>query len=137
VVNVVGDYGFGFCGEELAVAVQYNIPFICIIINNGYLSLIRQSQKYGFNMNYEVETWYDGHMMDFVKFAEAYGAYGERVEKPQDIKPALQRAVNLNQPAIIEVIVERETDASMGASIDKIVEFEPLPSAVTPVMASR
>ena len=59
-VNVVGDYGLGFCGEELAMAMMYNIPVVIIVINNGYLGLIRQQEKFNFNMNFEVSTWYDG-----------------------------------------------------------------------------
>ncbi len=128
VVDIVGDYGLGFCGEEMAMAVMYNIPIIVIVINNGYLSLIRQQEKYSYDMNFEVTTWYEGTMVDFVKFAEAYGAYGQRVEEPAEIKPALERAVAANRPAVIEIIVERETDASMGISLDKIVEYEPLPT---------
>jgi len=129
VVDVVGDYGFGFCGEELAMAVMYKLPILVIIINNGYLSLIRQAEKYSFNMDFEVQTWYneEEHLIDFVKYAEAYGAYGERVERPDDIKPAFVRAINSGRAAIVDIIVERETDASMGAAIDKIREFEPLP----------
>jgi len=137
VVNVVGDYGFGFCGEELAMAVMYNLPIVIIVINNGYLSLIRQAEKYNFDMNFEVQTWYQGHLLDFVKFAEAYGARGERVEEPQEIKPALQRAVDSNRPTVIEIIVERETDASMGVALDKIVEYEPLPLEVAVAAAPR
>jgi len=130
VVNIVGDYGMGFCGEEMAMAVMYEVPIIVIVINNGYLSLIRQQEKYVYDMNYEVNTWYGDMMVDFVKFAEAYGAYGQRVELAEEIKPALQRALDANWPSIIEIIVERETDASMGASLDKIVEREPLPEPV-------
>jgi tartronate-semialdehyde synthase len=130
VVNIVGDYGMGFCSEEMAMAVMYELPVIVIVINNGYLSLIRQQEKYVYDMNYEVNTWYGDMMVDFVKFAEAYGAYGQRVELPEEIKPALQRALDANRPSIIEVIVDRETDASMGASLDKIVEHEPLPELV-------
>ncbi|HET6477933.1 MAG TPA: biosynthetic-type acetolactate synthase large subunit [Dehalococcoidales bacterium] len=130
VVDIVGDYGIGFCGEELAMAVMYQIPLIVIVINNGYLSLIRQQEKYVYDMNFEVNTWYDGMYVDFVKFAEAYDAYGQRVEKPEEIRPALQRALETNRPSIIEVIVDREADASMGASLDKIKEYEPLPDAV-------
>ncbi len=130
VVNVVGDFGSGFCGEEMALAVMYNIPIVVIVINNGYLSLIRQQEKHVYDMNFEVSTWYDGTMLDFVKLAEAYGAYGQRVEGPDEIQPALRRAVESNRPAIVEIIVERETDASMGASLDKIVEYEPLPATV-------
>lgn len=131
VVNVVGDYGFGFCGEELAMAVMYDLPIIIIVINNGYLSLIRQTEKYSYDMNFEVKTWYQGNLMDFVKFAEAYGAYGQRVEEPHEIKPALQRAVDSKRPSVIEIIVERETDASMGASLDAITEYEPLTPEVS------
>ncbi len=129
-VNVVGDYGLGFCGEELAMAMMYDIPVVIIVINNGYLGLIRQQEKFNFNMNFEVSTWYDGTMMDFVKWAEAYGAYGERVEEPHKIKAALKRAVSSNRPALVEIIVERETDAAMGTSIDKIIECEPLPMSI-------
>jgi tartronate-semialdehyde synthase len=131
VVDIVGDYGLGFCGEEMAMAVMYRVPIIVIIINNGYLSLIRQQEKYIYDMNFEVTTWYDGTMVDFVKFAEAYGAYGQRVEAPEEIKPALKRAVEANWPAIVEIIVERETDASMGVALDKVVEYEPLPMLET------
>jgi tartronate-semialdehyde synthase len=130
VVQVVGDYGFEFCSEELAMACMYKVPVLSLIVNNGYLSLIRQGEKYGYNMNYEVSIWYDGEnkMVDFVKFAEAFGARGERVEHPQGIKPAIQRALRWmeqhGRPALIDIIVERETDASMGASIDAVREFE-------------
>ncbi|MBA7694480.1 Glyoxylate carboligase [subsurface metagenome] len=134
VVNIVGDYGLGFCGEEMALAVMYDIPIIVIVINNGYLSLIRQQEKHVYDMNFEVSTWYNGMMVDFVKFAETYGAYGQRVEEPAEIKPALNRAAESNRPSIVEIIVERETDASMGASLDKIVEYELLPIEVEMLM---
>ena len=130
VVNIVGDYGLGFCGQEMAVAVMYHIPIIVIVINNGYLSLIRQQEKYLYDMNFEVNTWYEGMCVDFVKFAEAYGAYGQRVEAPEEIKPALKRALEANWPSVVEVIVDRESDASMGPSLDRIVEYEPLPTEV-------
>ena len=120
VVQIVGDYGFEFCSEQLAVACMYDVPILSIIINNGYLSLIRQAQKYGYDMNYEVSIWYESEnkMIDFVKFADAFGAHGERVEKPEDIKKAFGRALEwmkaTKKPALVDIIVERETDASMG-----------------------
>ena len=81
-------------------------------------------------MNYEVSIWYDSEnkRIDFVKFAEAFGARGERVEGPNEIRPAIERALwwmdKMKKPALIDIIVERETDASMGASIDAVREFE-------------
>ena len=71
------------------MAVMYEIPVIVIVINNGYPSLIHQQEKYLYNMNYEVNTWYGDTLVDFVKLAEAYGAYGQRVELSEEIKPVL------------------------------------------------
>ena len=161
VVQVVGDYGFQFCMEELPVAVMYKVPFVCIVLNNGYLGLIRQAEKFHYEMNYEVQLWYDGltesaslelprmavaertggvgvvgsakgriepenqgRGFDFVKFAEACGTTGERVTDPKEIKPAFRRAVDSGMPYVIDIVIERETDASMGAAIDAIKEFE-------------
>jgi len=161
VVQVVGDYGFQFCMEELPVAVMYNVPFVCIVLNNGYLGLIRQAEKFHYDMNYAVQLWYDGltesaslelprmavaertsgvgvvgsakgriepenqgRGFDFVKFAEACGTTGERVTDPKEIKAAFRRAVDSGMPYVIDIIIERETDASMGVAIDAIKEFE-------------
>jgi len=127
VVQVVGDFGFQFCMEELSVAVMYGVPFVIVVLNNGYLGLIRQAEKYMYDMNYEVQIWYDsingGTGFDFVKFAEACGATGERVEQPDQIKAALKRGVAAKTPYVIDIILERETDCSMGASIDAVREF--------------
>ena len=73
---------------------MYNIPIIVIVINNGYLSLIRQQEKYIYDMNFEITTWYEGVLVDFIKFAVAYGAFGQRVGQPEEIKPVLKRNVN-------------------------------------------
>jgi tartronate-semialdehyde synthase len=107
---------------------MYDISVIVVVINNGYLSLIRQQEKYVYDMNYEVNTWYGEMLVDFVKFAETYGAYGQRVEKPTEIKAALKRAVESKRPSVVEIMVDRETDASMGPSLDKVMEYEPLPA---------
>ncbi len=161
VVTVVGDFGFQFCMDALPVAVMYKVPFVCIVLNNGYLGLIRQAEKYIFDMEYEVQIWYDslkasqaleqpqmkiagdrtarggtstgpamlepenkGQGFDFVKFAEACGAAGERVTDPNEIKAAFKRGVESGVPYIIDIINERTTDCSMGVSIDAIKEFE-------------
>jgi tartronate-semialdehyde synthase len=124
VVAVMGDGGFGFMVEELAMACQHNVPVIVVIINNGYLSLIRQNQRYAYEYEYAVDLTYDGLGVDFVKLAESFGAYGERVTEPEEIRSAFERAVQSGKPAVVDVVVERETDASMGASLDAIREFE-------------
>ena len=126
-VAVVGDGGFMFMSEELAMAAHYNIPVIVVIVNNGYLSLIRQNQKYAYDYEYAVKLWYDDSgqkMTDFVKFAEAMGCKGERVDRAEDIGGALKRAVVAECPYLIDIIVERDTDCSMGGSIAAVREFD-------------
>jgi tartronate-semialdehyde synthase len=122
-VAVMGDGGFGFMVEELAMACQHNVPIVVVIINNGYLSLIRQNQRYAYEYEYAVDLTYDGLGVDFVKLAESFGAYGERVTRPEEIRPALERAEGSGKPAVVDVVVERETDAAMGASLEAIREF--------------
>ncbi len=126
VVNIVGDFGFGFMAEELAVAAMYNIPIRTIILNDGHLGLIRQAEELLYEFHYEVDTWYnveDGmHLVDFVAFARAYGVKGERVERPEDIRPAFERAVKASGPYVVEVMIDRSTNTSFGPSIDKITE---------------
>jgi tartronate-semialdehyde synthase len=134
VVGVVGDYSFGFLMEEIAVAVQYKIPYVLVMINNGYMSLIRQPSKYQYDMNYGVDICYDGPNgamgMDHVGLMEAMGALGRRVTQPEDIRPTLEWAIKASEesrvPALVEIFVERETDAAMGKSIDNINEYEPI-----------
>lgn len=122
-VAVVGDGGIGFTVEELAMACQHKIPIVVVIVNNGYLSLIRQNQRYAYEYEYGVDLTYDGRGVDWVRVAEAFGCYAERVTEPGQLRAAFQRAVDAGRPAVIDVIVERAADASMGASLDAVREF--------------
>jgi len=131
VVGVVGDYSFQFLLGDLATAVQNNVPYVMVMLNNGYLSLIRQPSKYLYHMDYGVNIGYgDGYGPDFVKIMEGFGGAGKRVLKPEEIKPALDWAVRESNsrkiPVLVEIRVDRETDAAMGVSIDKIVERDPV-----------
>jgi tartronate-semialdehyde synthase len=128
VVGVVGDYSFQFLIEEIAVACQYEVPFVMVMLNNAYLGLIRQTEQ-RYDMNYAVNIDYDeSYGMDHVKVMEGMGAFGRRVENPEEIRDALDWALATAQehrrPVLVEVITERETNAPMGAAIDAINEFE-------------
>ena len=96
VVGVVGDYSFQFLMEEVAVAVQYEVPFVLVMVNNGYMGLIRQAEQ-NYDMNYEVKLSYDGpggHPgIDHVAVMRAMGADGVRVSEPGEIAGALDWAV--------------------------------------------
>lgn len=130
VVAVVGDYSFQFLMEEIAVAAQYRIPFVIVMVNNEYLGLIRQAEL-GYDMNYAVDLHYGEGGIDHVKLMEAFGCPARRVERPGDIAEALSWAALESEaaqlPVLVEVMVEREANAAMGPSLDAITEFEPAP----------
>ena len=129
VVAVVGDYSFQFLMEEIAVAAQYRIPFVIVMVNNEYLGLIRQAEL-GYGMNYAVDLHYGEGGIDHVKLMEAFGCPARRVEKPGDIADALSWAAlesaAAQLPVLVEVMVEREANAAMGPALDAIIEFEPV-----------
>src|SRR3712207_246540 len=133
VVGVVGDYSFQFLMEEVAAAVQYKIPYVLVMLNNGYMGLIRQSEL-PYDMNYAVDLSYEGPDSDYgidnVMVMEAMGALGRRVWRPEGIQGALEGAGRASEerrvPALVEIMCERETNAAMGLSIDKINEYEPI-----------
>jgi len=135
VVALSGDYDFQFMIEELAVGAQFNLPYIHVVVNNAYLGLIRQSQR-GFEMDYCVQLAFDnvntpdgnGYGVDHVKVAEGLGCKALRVDDPAEILPALEQAkkmmVEFRVPIVVEIILERVTNVSMGTEIDNVVGFE-------------
>src|SRR5215218_606645 len=133
IVGVVGDYSFQFLMEEVAVAVQYRVPYVLVMLNNAYMGLIRQSEL-PYDMNFAVDLSYEGPSSDYgvdnVMVMEAMGALGRRVWRPEEIQGALEWAVQASEergvPALVEIMCEREVNAAMGVSIDKINEYEPI-----------
>jgi tartronate-semialdehyde synthase len=122
-VAVMGDFGFTFLVEELAVARKYDIPITVIILNNATLSLIRQNQKYAYNYEYAVEMKENKDFIDYLKVAEGFGCFAQRVTKAGDIQAALKKANEHKGPSIVEILVEDNTDCSMGGAIDAVKEF--------------
>jgi acetolactate synthase-1/2/3 large subunit len=109
VVSINGDGGFGFNLAELATAVQERLGVVAIVFNNG---------AYG-NVQRDQEQRYEGRVLgaalanpDFVKLAESFGVRGERVDSPAALRPALERALAADAPALIEVPVERTAEVS-------------------------
>jgi tartronate-semialdehyde synthase len=133
IVGIVGDYSFQFLMEEVAVAVQYRVPFVLVMLNNTYMGLIRQAEKYGYDENYAVDLAFengDTVGIDHVAVMEAMGAMGRRVTEPGDIADTLRWAVDASEehrlPVLVEIMTERDTDAAMGVAIDAINEYEPI-----------
>ena len=139
IVALSGDYDFQFLIEELAVGAQHKLPYLHIVVNNSYLGLIRQAQR-GFEMDFEVSLAFEninvpadgdaipGYGVDHVAVAEGLGCKALRVKSPNEFKDAFARAHALMEehqvPVVLEFILERVTNVSMGTEIDSVNEFE-------------
>ena len=126
VFDIAGDGSFQMNSQELATVVKNDIPVIVAILNNGFLGMVRQWQDLFFDKRYSFTSIDDS--VDFVKLAEAYGALGLRVTKPEEVGPALKEAVDSLRPTVIDFVVEREENVSpmvpAGAAINEILDLE-------------
>ena len=103
VIDIAGDGSIQMNIQELATCVEYKLPVIVAIINNGYLGMVRQWQEKLYDKHYS-QTKISSP--DFVKLAEAYGALGIRVTKEEEIIPALEKAIKEKRPTLIDFQVE-------------------------------
>ncbi|MEQ8200090.1 MAG: biosynthetic-type acetolactate synthase large subunit [Syntrophomonadaceae bacterium] len=107
VFDIAGDGSIQMNIQELGTAMQYKIPVIICILNNQYLGMVRQWQELFHEGRYSYTDM--SHQPDFVKLAEAYGAVGMRVNRTEDVRGALQEAMQVtDRPVIIDFWVERE-----------------------------
>jgi len=124
VVAVVGDGGFQMTNQELIVAVQYELPVKVLIMNNGYLGMVRQWQEMFYDRTYsEVDL---SVSPDFVKLAQAYGALGIRATRPEELEDVLTAGLSHKGVAVIDVVVAKEENVfpivpAGGNSRDMIV----------------
>ena len=103
VLNIAGDGSIQMNIQELATCMDYGLKVVNCVINNGYLGMVRQWQEKLFNKHYS-QTKISSP--DFVKLAAAYGAKGIRVEKEEEIIPALKEAMESNCSVFIDFVVE-------------------------------
>ena len=106
VVDIAGDGSIQMNIQELATAVQYGLPIKVVILNNGYLGMVRQWQELFYDKCY-AGTCMD-HAPDFLKLAEAYGAVGLRASRPHEVEPVLREGLSTRRTVIMEFKVEKE-----------------------------
>ncbi len=104
VIDIAGDGSFQMTLQELATAVQCNLPVKVCILNNQYLGMVRQWQELFWNKHYS-HTCMEAQP-DFVKLAEAYGAEGYRAEKPEELEEVLRAGLSSDRPAVIDIRVQ-------------------------------
>ena len=127
-VNIAGDGCFRMNMNELATASRYNIPIIQIIINNHVLGMVRQWQTLFYDKRYSQTVLTD--KVDFVKVSEGLGCEAIRVTKKEEVAPAIERAISLQKPVVIECIIEEDDKVfpmvPAGASISDAFDADDL-----------
>ena len=104
VINIAGDGCFRMNMNEIATAARYNIPIIQVVINNHVLGMVRQWQTLFYEKRYSATVLNDA--VDFVKLAEAMGATGIRVEKKEELAPAIEKALLLGRPVVLDCMID-------------------------------
>lgn len=129
-INICSDGGFMMMPHAVATAVEYDLPAIWVILNNYSIGCIRDLQRFyldgreigtSFKKQKTGEFWNP----DFAKMAEAMGAKGYRIEKPGDFGPAFETALKSGQPAVFDVIINRDTPVPLTATW----QMPPIPAA--------
>src|SRR6202051_1237940 len=122
---VDGDGCFQMTPQELATAASERIPIKVAILNNAYLGMVRQWQEMFYDERYS-EVYLSFEIPDFVKWAEAMGCVGIRVDSPEEVQPAIDKANSIDDRC---VVIEFRTDSRekvfpmvpAGASNDEII----------------
>ena len=106
VINIAGDGCFRMNMNEIATAARYNIPVIQVVINNHVLGMVRQWQTLFYGKRYSATVLNDA--VDFVKLAEAMGAVGMRVTTKEEVGPAIEKALSLGRPVVIDCVIDSD-----------------------------
>ncbi|NTW16475.1 MAG: biosynthetic-type acetolactate synthase large subunit [Syntrophaceae bacterium] len=123
VVDIAGDGSIQMNIQELATAVNYNLPVKIVILNNGYLGMVRQWQEFFYEKRYSHSNI--RNVPDFVKLAEAYDAVGLRATRPEEVEATLRKGLDTNRTVIMDFLVEPEEGVypmvSPGAALTDMV----------------
>ena len=123
VLDIAGDGSFLMVCQELATAMSEDIPVVVAILNNSFLGMVRQWQELFWEKRYAGTKL--GTIPDFVKLAESFGAYGERVERVSDVEKALKNAFDSGVVSILDFKIGSETNIlpmiPPGGRVDEMI----------------
>jgi len=106
VVDIAGDGSIQMNIQELATAVQYNLPVKIVILNNRYFGMVRQWQELFYDKRYASTNIEQAP--DFVRLADSYGAVGLRATEPEEVDPVLKEGLSTPEPVIMDFWIDRE-----------------------------
>ena len=123
VFDIAGDGSIQMNIQELATCVENKINVKVAILNNGYLGMVRQWQELFYKKRYSGVALYSP---DFVKLAESYGAAGILVMKKEEVRPAIEKALSLDNTVFIDFRIEPEENVfpmvPAGEALNRMIE---------------
>ncbi len=121
---ISGDGSLQMTCQELGTAAAYRIPIRVVIVNNGYLGMVRQWQQLFYQRRYS-QVDLEAGAPDFVRLAEAYGIRGLRAANPAELADALRIMRDQPGPVVLDAVVEREANVfpmiPSGMSVDDMI----------------
>jgi len=128
VIDIAGDGSIQMVSQELSTAVTNKINIKIMLLNNGYLGMVRQWQEFFFKKRYSQTCIYN--CVDFVKLVEAYGGVGFRVKKKEEVEGAIKKALEINNLVLVDFWIDREENVypmvAPGSPISEMLESEML-----------
>jgi len=126
VIDIAGDGSVQMVSQELATAVANKIPIKIMILNNGYLGMVRQWQQIFYNKRYS-HTGIE-NSVDFVKLVQAYGGTGFRVKNKDDVEKTIKKALEIDNVAVVDFWIDREENVypmvAPGSPINQMIESD-------------
>ncbi len=128
VIDIAGDGSIQMVSQELSTAVTNKVNIKIMLLNNGYLGMVRQWQEFFFKKRYSQTCIYN--CVDFVKLVEAYGGVGLRVKKKEEVEGAIKKALEINNLVLVDFWIDREENVypmvAPGSPISEMLESEML-----------
>jgi len=141
VIDIAGDGSIQMNIQELATVANYNLPVKIVILNNQYLGMVRQWQELFYEKRYSATCLKRRNgcppicsspgekcpvmLPDFVKLTEAYGIYGKRVERKEEVSAALEEMLKVDGPALLDIHIPAEENVypmvPPGAGIQEMI----------------
>src|SRR4030043_1140849 len=126
VIDIAGDGSIQMVSQEFATAVFNRIPVKIMILNNGYLGMVRQWQEFFYNKRYSHTAIENS--VDFVKLIEAFGGVGFRVTEKSQVEETIKKALSIDNVVVVDFWIDREENVypmvPAGSPINQMLEFE-------------
>lgn len=126
VIDIAGDGSVQMVSQELATAVANKIPIKIMILNNGYLGMVRQWQQIFYNKRYS-HTGIE-NSVDFVKLVQAYGGIGFKVKNKDDVEKTIKKALEIDNVVVVDFWIDREENVypmvAPGSPINQMIESD-------------